>query len=49
MSAPATQMHADGLGKEVVLEESPIYLGATHFEPLAGVSVIMITGGAGFM
>ena len=30
-------------------ENSPVYTGATKFEPLGGVRVILITGGAGFI
>jgi len=36
-------------GETVVPEKSDIYTGATKFEPLAGVRVILITGGAGFI
>src|SRR5579859_5942550 len=36
-------------GEMIVPEKSDIYTGATNFEPLAGVRVILITGGAGFI
>ena len=44
------QIKDDGFQREkVISEESLVYAGATRFEPLAGVRVILITGGAGFI
>jgi hypothetical protein len=44
------QIREDAFEDEAAVpEKSPIYTGATSFEPLVGVRVILITGGAGFI
>ena len=50
MPSSIPQMKSDCVYDESALpERSPVYAGSTKFEPLAGVRVILITGGAGFI